>query len=151
MSSGHTYKRPESVLVVIYSRTGKFLLMRRSQPADFWQSVTGSLRPDESPIDAARREVTEETGLSARNIEDQHQQNRFPILPAWRARYAPEVSENLEHVFSFCVPRDCQIVMNPEEHTACEWLNCDAAIERVASYTNRDAILQIGTAKGWIV
>lgn len=151
MTTGISYKRPESVLVVIYSRTGNFLLLERRTPAGFWQSVTGSLRENESPLEAARREVIEETGLSATNLEDHHQQNRFPILPAWRARYAPEVSENLEHVFSFCVPRDCQIVMNPEEHTACEWLNCDAAIERVASYTNRDAILQIGTAKGWIV
>lgn len=136
--------------MVIYSRTGKFLLMRRSQPADFWQSVTGSLRPDESPIDAARREVTEETGLSARNIEDQHQQNRFPILPAWRARYAPDVTENLEHVFALEVARDGEIVMQPKEHTTSEWLDCEAAVERVSSWTNRDAILEICRTRGWI-
>ena len=29
---------------------------------------------------------------------------RFPILPRWRARYAPGVTHNTEHVFSLCVP-----------------------------------------------
>ena len=37
------WKRPVSVLVIVYSQDGKVLLLRRKQPDDFWQSVTGSL------------------------------------------------------------------------------------------------------------
>lgn len=38
------YKRPESVLVVIYARqSGRVLMLQRRDDPDFWQSVTGSL------------------------------------------------------------------------------------------------------------
>ncbi|MGD8932832.1 MAG: NUDIX domain-containing protein, partial [Chromatiales bacterium] len=50
-----TYKRPESVLVVVYTAGGEVLLLRRTRPRDFWQSVTGSLHWGESPRQAARR------------------------------------------------------------------------------------------------
>jgi dATP pyrophosphohydrolase len=50
------YKRPESVLVVIHTATGEVLVLRRCQPPDFWQSVTGSLRWEE--IESAGRGAT---------------------------------------------------------------------------------------------
>ena len=86
------YKRPESVLVVVYTATDEVLVLLRRQPPDFWQSVTGSLRWDEiDPLDAARRELREETGLGdAVDVVDCGLINRFPILPPWRHRYAPD-------------------------------------------------------------
>ena len=61
-----SWKRPESVLVVVYTAADEVLVLLRRQPPDFWQSVTGSLRWDEThPLDAARRELREETGLDA--------------------------------------------------------------------------------------
>ena len=55
-----TFRRPLSVLVAVYSADGHALLLRRSSPFDFWQSVTGSLDSGETHADAARREVIEE-------------------------------------------------------------------------------------------
>lgn len=139
------YKRPESVLVVVYTLAGEVLVLLRRQPPDFWQSVTGSLRWEETePLDAARRELREETGLgddvaviACGTI------NRFPILPLWRHRYAPDVTENVEHVFRVPLPERRPIALNPAEHGECEWLSRAAAAARVASWTNRDAILQL--------
>ena len=79
-------KRPESVLVVIYTEHGDVLRLRRCDPLDFWQSVTGSLHAGETPLQAAVREVREETGLAAdAGLTDCGIINRFPIHQIGRA------------------------------------------------------------------
>jgi dATP pyrophosphohydrolase len=138
-----TYKRPESVLVVIYTAAGEVLLLQRREPPDFWQSVTGSLHWDETPAQAAQRELAEETGLSGVVIEDCQQQNRYAIVPPWRPRYDPAVSENLEHVFRVVLPERGAVVIAPREHAAFRWIPWDEALRLVSSATNRAAILAL--------
>ena len=42
------YKNPNSVLVVIYAQnSGRVLMLQRQDDSEFWQSVTGSLEPNE--------------------------------------------------------------------------------------------------------
>jgi dATP pyrophosphohydrolase len=136
-----SYKRPVSVLVVVYTRTGEVLLMHRKQPRGYWQSVTGSLKWDEEPRQAAVRELLEETGLKAGSaLEDCGIENRFPIIPEWRARYAPEEHFNTEHVFRLALEQSCSIRLNLAEHTEYCWLSIREAIARASSSTNRAAI-----------
>ncbi|MFO1350729.1 MAG: dihydroneopterin triphosphate diphosphatase [Gammaproteobacteria bacterium] len=144
MDEGRLFKRPESVLVVVYTVRSDVLLMRRRRPAAFWQSVTGSMRWDEAdPLVTARREVQEETGLGGDlAIVDQHILNRFPIKPAWKHRYAPNVRHNLEHVLSLELAERVPVVLNAHEHSEYVWLARPEALEKVTSYTNRDAILR---------
>lgn len=135
------YKRPESVLVLVYTREGQVLLLQRQQPGDFWQSVTGSMRWDETdPLQTAIRELREETGLDGQAIVDCHKSNSFPILPQWRHRYAPEVSENREHVFKLELAECRDITLNPGEHRSYAWLSKDEAIAKASSWTNSEAI-----------
>ncbi len=137
------YKRPESVLVVIYTVDAQVLLLQRCDIPTFWQSVTGSLRKDETPLSAAKREVWEETGLMTNsNLQDRQQQNRFEIKPPWKIRYAPEVTHNIEYVFTLVLSRCHPIQLNSHEHSAYCWLSRAEALEKVTSYTNREAILQ---------
>jgi dATP pyrophosphohydrolase len=138
----HKYKRPESVLVVVYTRELDILLLRRVRPADHWQSVTGSLEWGESAADAAARELQEETGICARPVETGIQ-HCFPILPAWRDRFAPEVKENLEYLFYLPLDQRVEIQLNRKEHDQYQWLDQQQAASLVFSWTNRDAILAI--------
>ncbi len=135
------YKRPESVLVVIYTPAGSVLLLRRRDPPDFWQSVTGSLEWGESPAEAARRELYEETGFQHAALEDCRESRRFSIVPPWTRRYAPGVVENLEHVFRLCLPEPIDPHLNPREHGEFAWVTRAVAAAKVASWTNRAAIL----------
>lgn len=138
------FKRPESVLVVVYTRAGNVLLMERRQPPGWWQSVTGSLEADEVPWEAAVRELREETGLAADGLLDLGVNQRFTIAPAWRERFAPEVTENLEHAFALRIPAPVEIALDPTEHLRYAWLPLPAAAERASSHTNRAAIELVG-------
>ena len=103
------YKIPELVLVVVHTRQLEVLLLQRADGGSWgswgaWQSVTGSREPDDPDLEAtARRELLEETGLTVGTLTDWGHVNRYEIWPQWRARYAPDVTHNTEHVFGFLV------------------------------------------------
>lgn len=138
------YKRPESILLVVYTQSGEVLMLRRTKPPDFWQSVTGSLAWQESPRQAAGRELREETGLEMQaGIVDYRHTERFPIIPPWRSRYAPGVHYNLEHWFGLCLPDRRIIRLSPAEHSQLRWLPFYQAAPLASSWTNRNAILRI--------
>lgn len=141
------FKRPESVLVVVYTADLDVLLICRQTPAGFWQSVTGSLESEETPAQAAVRELAEETGIVAA-VNDHGTSRSFPISAAWRRRYAPGVTENLEHEFSVQLPARCDIVLDPAEHSEYCWLPIVEAIAQVSSRTNRAALQAILKAEG---
>lgn len=116
--------------------------MRRTDHPEFWQSVTGSLKWDEShPADAAARELAEETGLTdVSSLRETGIHNKYEIFPEWRYRYAPGTTYNTEHVFFLALDIEAPITLNGSEHSEYCWLSIDAALERVSSSTNCDAI-----------
>ena len=140
------FKIPESVLVVIHTPAMDVLLIERADNPGFWQSVTGSRDAlDEPLLQAAQREVAEETGIEAAagRFVDWSLRNIYEIYPAWRARYAPGITHNTEHVFSLCVPAATAVQLNPREHTAWQWLPLLAAADRCFSPSNAEAVLQL--------
>ncbi|WP_131112034.1 dihydroneopterin triphosphate diphosphatase [Sulfuricystis thermophila] len=143
-------KKPVSVLVLIHDPQANVLLLERAAHPGYWQSVTGSLEGDESPLAAAVREVGEETGIACapEDLRDWHLSNRFEIFAEWRDRYPEGVSHNLEHVFSLCVPAGTPVVTAPNEHRAWRWLPWRIAAAGCFSWSNRDAILMLGIESG---
>src|ERR1700724_588462 len=77
------FRRPESVLIVIYTDGGEFLLLERRRPPGFWQSVTGSLEWGEFADSAARREVIEETGITQGFLRNLQLTQVLETLPAF--------------------------------------------------------------------
>ncbi|MGH8167732.1 MAG: dihydroneopterin triphosphate diphosphatase [Woeseiaceae bacterium] len=138
------YRRPVSVLVLVYTAGGDILLLHRPRPFDFWQSVTGSLQRDETHTAAASRELAEETGLAGHGeLSFSGTSRLFTIDPRWRHRYAPGVTENVEFEWQCRLPERIDIRLNAAEHSEYQWMRLDRAIEAVWSWTNREALVNL--------
>ena len=116
------------------------MLLERADREGFWQSVTGSLEDGETPVQAALREVAEETGivLAESSLHDWRRSVVYEIYAHWRHRYADGVTHNTEHWFSARIDRNTPIRLS--EHTAYAWQPALLAAEQVFSPSNREII-----------
>lgn len=137
------YKRPESVLVMIYDQQDRVLVLQRKDDPDFWQSVTGTIELEELPVETALREVQEETSIDIAGfgyeLIDTRVINQFEIRPQWRHKYPPGDFTNTEYVFSVCVDSDVSIELT--EHLTHCWLAPAIAAQKVWSESNKQAII----------
>ena len=139
------FKKPISSLVLIYTKDFKVLLMERADKAGYWQSVTGSLEDNETPKEAAIREVFEETGINANQyaLEDWQLSHVYEIYTHWRYRYAPDTTHNTEHIFGLNLPSELPIQLSKHEHVQYLWVDWRDAMEKVFSWTNVEAIKKL--------
>ena len=137
------FRRPESVLIVIHTTGGEFLLLERLKPQGFWQSVTGSLEWGESADHAARRELVEETGITQGFLRNLHWTQVYEILPAFGRKYAPGVTRNLEHAFALKLPQRVPVTLSVTEHLQYRWLSGDEAMSTASSSTDLTIIHQL--------
>lgn len=64
-------EHPGAAAVLALDTRGRILLVRQRREAagkDLWEIPAGKLEPGEAPEEAARRELLEETGLSAKEL-----------------------------------------------------------------------------------
>ena len=128
---------------MIYTEAGEFLLLERCRPPGFWQSVTGSLEWGELADAAARREVTEETGITQGVLVNLQWTQVYEILPAFGKVYAPGVTLNLEHAFSLRLPGRVPVTLSASEHVRFRWVPDSEAVEAASSSTNRAVIEEL--------
>ena len=135
-------KRPESVLVLVFSYNGNVLLLQRDDDPAFWQSVTGTIEIGETPIQTAYREIAEEIGINCEETKSQINDcrwiNQYKIREQWLSRYPKGSQYNTEYVFSLCIDETAKIQLT--EHTQYRWLSKQAAIEKAWSMSNREGI-----------
>jgi dATP pyrophosphohydrolase len=142
-------KQPYSVLVVIHTETQALMLSRADantqQGESLWQSVTGSLEANETPTQAAWRELAEETGFSTADgiLTDSNTRNVYEIYPRWRHRYAQGVTHNTESVFYFLLDVSQSPQLAPNEHLAFQWLDFDVAAKLAFSPSNQTALFNL--------
>jgi 8-oxo-dGTP pyrophosphatase MutT (NUDIX family) len=134
--------RGDQEVVVVVRREEQLLVMRRApERLGYWSLVSGGLEPEETPQEAAARELLEETDLRA-------EVRRLPIAltysllddpPAIRARYAPGVEIVTVHAFVADAPTGWEPTLDAE-HDLYRWCGLDDALELMVYETARDAL-----------
>jgi lipoyl(octanoyl) transferase len=127
------------VKVVVHDGPRVLLLHRRPERGNFWQPITGSIEAGESPVETARRELVEETGLTGDPrpldltqsflIESEFLASRYP---------APIVAE--EVVFGAALDARLPIAVDPLEHDGWGWFTFAEAYEKIRWTDDRDAL-----------
>ena len=104
--------RPAAVLL-IQTRDGRFLSLRRSQGSELehWGILGGMVDPGETPKEAAIREAYEEGKCIP--------QNNVDFLDTYIA-YSPKYGKTPVHIFRTIIDHPCQIRMNVE-HDKLGW------------------------------
>ena len=112
--------------ILVQHTDGSYLLVKRREDKDvypgFWEaSAGGSAQTGETPIEAAKRELFEETGIMADNFE--------LIAKAFR-----DASHSI--VYSFFTVVDCtkdSVVIQKEEAVEYKWVDAKGLIEYAES------------------
>lgn len=125
------------VYVVRRSSTGLTVLVLRRAPGvrstGAWEVVHGRIEPGETPEQAARREVVEETGLPVERLYN------VTCLPFYLHKQGVL---NMAVVFAAFVAAQGEVRLG-EEHDASEWLPATEAAERIAWPRSREMIRDI--------
>jgi 8-oxo-dGTP pyrophosphatase MutT (NUDIX family) len=96
-----------------------------------WETVHGTIESGETPVDASRRELAEETGLAPERLYNlsrvdsfyRHGDDEVVLIPAFAALVAPDAEPRLS-----------------AEHDRAEWLAPDAAAARFSWPRERRAL-----------
>ena len=97
-------RTPWEAGVFVY-RDDRLLLMHRTDER-YWHVVAGVVEYGEGIVDAARRELREESGLVGADLMDLGSPVTYPITPELRQRYdyPPDVSEVTAYSFAAQAP-----------------------------------------------
>ncbi len=114
------------------------LLHRIARRGSFWQGVTGATEEGETLLQAATREVLEETGFTPSSICSIDFAYRFPVSDEWREAFPPNTDEIVEHVFVAEVDGSDPTLSG--EHDAWQWRTPHEAVGMLKWQNNIDAL-----------
>ena len=109
-------------------RTEILAVHRCAELGGYWHTIAGGIELGESPDEAARRELEEESGLRVERLGEPFV-NRYPLdqePPESRARFAPGLTEVPVHAYLVDVADDWEPQLD-WEHDDYRWCAVDDA------------------------
>lgn len=141
-------RAPFNVLVFPYRKVGddefEYALLRRSD-AGFWQGISGGGEGDETPLEAAKRETYEETGISPNSAF--LQLDTVETVPVTEFRESYLWGEDVYVIPQYCfgvLVEESELVLS-REHTEYRWLAYEEARSILEYDGNKTALWELDT------
>ena len=139
-------RAPFQILAIPFRKTAptqpQFCILHRSD-LDQWQFVAGGGEDDETPLEAAVREISEETGIKTDSVIELTSMAYVPanvISERHRQYWAKNIYVLPEYHFAFECVSDIKL---SNEHIGCEWLSYDDAMARLTWDSNKTALYEL--------
>ncbi len=137
-------RAPFQILAIPYRKgtSMQFCVLHRSD-YDQWQFVAGGGEDTETPIEAAVREISEETGIKTDNIIKLVSMAYVPvnvISKRHREHWTKDIYVLPEYSFAFECTHDIEL---SNEHLEYDWLSYDEAMTRLAWDSNKTALYEL--------
>jgi 8-oxo-dGTP diphosphatase len=116
--------------VAVFCRNGGEILLVRHKRLDLWLPVGGEIEPGETPLEAARRELREETGLEGvfpPSADGQAVDGSPPGLIGYEEH--PAGSKGLHMNFAFVADVATRELAACDEYTAVRWVRDPVPVE----------------------
>ena len=136
-------RAPFNVLVIAYrvvGETHEYAVLHRAD-VEMWQFVAGGGEDDETPDQAARRELAEEAGITS---DRWMKLDSFASVPRDAFPGAPWPDEvYVVPEYCFAVDVGAAEVVLCHEHDCFEWLDYEATRKRLTWDSNRNALWEL--------
>lgn len=137
-------RAPFQVLIIPYIREGDGYLYAifKRKDLNIWQAIAGGGEGDESPIEAFRREASEEAGID-RNLSyiRLSSTTTIPVIHIHGFLWGNNVLMVPEIAFGVELPSKELTIRG--EHTEYKWFECNEAMERLKYDSNKSAIWEL--------
>ena len=121
---------------VILNKSGKVLGFERKDIPGAWQLPQGGLE-DESPLEAVKREVYEETGIGANDLELLSTESRllaYELPPEARTQKTGRGQVQYWFLFRFTGQDEAITLGDKKEFSAWKWMSMQKLATRVVSF-----------------
>lgn len=138
-------RAPFQILAIPYKVIDNSILYCVFHRSDFdqWQFIAGGGEDDESPMQAARREISEESGIIVDKIIELKSMCYIPanIFPK-RSLYnwPKDMYVVPEHAFAFQCKDTVEL---SHEHTECVWLSYEDVMKKLKWDSNKTALYEL--------
>lgn len=119
-------------VIPLQLRDGKWftLIVHRIKSGGFWEFPKGHLDEGETQLQAAERELKEETGLNLSYVL-----HKEPLIESYR--YDADGRSHLKQVYYYLAIVDGDLKLQTSEVDDAKWVLLDEALDRVTHETSR--------------